>query len=98
MKLALEPSDDWARQLKETGNHGRGGYHLMEMDTVEFREQNDALLLIWIGPRNKRHAALGCTQIVRQMRYAGRNVDKIPGLGVEVFFQSFAIPHAGLAA
>ena len=52
MKLALEPSDDWARQLKETGNHGRGGYHLMEMDTVEFREQNDALLLIWIGPRN----------------------------------------------
>jgi hypothetical protein len=25
------------------------------------------------------------------MRYAGRNVDKIPGLGGEVFFQSFAI-------
>ena len=66
-------------------------HDLVGMDAVEFREQNNALLLTWIGSRNKRHAALGCTQIVMQMRYAGRNVDKIPGLGVEVFFQSFAI-------
>jgi hypothetical protein len=65
----------------------------METDAVEFREQNNALLLVWIGLRNKRHATLGCTQVVRQMRYAGRNVNKVPGLGGEMFFQSFAIPR-----
>jgi len=30
----------------------RHGDRLMEMDVVEFREQNNPLLLIWIRPRN----------------------------------------------
>ena len=68
------------------------------MDAIEFRQQDNALLLIWIRPGDDSHAALGCAEIIGEMRHAGGNVDKIPGLSGKMFFESPAIPHTGLAA
>jgi hypothetical protein len=68
------------------------------MDAIEFRQQDNALLFIWIRAGDDSYAALGCAEIIGQMRYAGGNVDKISGLSGEMFFESLAKPHAGFAA
>ena len=53
------------------------------MDAIEFRRQDNALLFIWIRAGDDSYAALGCAEIIGQMRYAGGNVDKISGLSGE---------------
>jgi len=70
----------------------------MWLDAIEFRQQDNALLLVWISTGNDRYEAFGCAEIIRQMRHAGRNIDKIAGFRDEMLFRSLAIPHTGLAA
>ena len=65
---------------------------------LEFRQQDNTLLFVGIGARDDRHAALCITQIVRQMRHIGGDVEKVPGAGDEMMLQFIAIPTAGFAA
>ena len=50
------------------------------MDAIEFRQQDNALLPIWIRAANDSYAALGYAEIIGQVRHAGGNVDKISRL------------------
>jgi hypothetical protein len=45
-----------------------------------------------------RNAAFRIAEIVGQMGHISGDVDKVPALGGEVFFESLAVPHAGFAA
>jgi hypothetical protein len=49
------------------------------MNCIELRQQHDALLLVGIGASNHRDAAFYFTQIVRQMRNVGGDVEKFTG-------------------
>ena len=49
------------------------------MDRVEFRQQDDAFLLVGIGARNHRDAGLGRARVVGKMRHVGRNIDEVAG-------------------
>src|SRR5262245_50938168 len=60
----------------------------LRMNASEFRQQDNALLLIWIRAGNDSYAAFGCAEIIGQMRHADGNVDKISGLSDEMFFES----------
>jgi hypothetical protein len=46
------------------------------MDAIKFRQQDYALLLIWVRAGNNRNAALGCAEIVRQVRHTSGDVNK----------------------
>jgi hypothetical protein len=68
------------------------------MEAIKFRQQYDAFLLIGIGASNDRNAFFRIAEIVGQMGHISGDVDKVAAFGGEVFFESLAVPHAGLAA
>jgi hypothetical protein len=68
------------------------------VDAIEFGQQYDAFLLIWICAGDNRYATFGRAKIIREMRHTRRNVDKISGPSVKIHFESFAVPQARVTA
>jgi hypothetical protein len=64
---------------------------------IQFRQQNDALLFVWISPRDDGDAAFRVAYIVGQMRHIGGDVKKITSSSDEMVFEPLAVPHPGFA-
>ena len=73
-------------------------WHGLWAETIKFRQQYDAFLLVRIGASNDRNAAFRIAEIVGQMGHISGDVDKVAAFSGEVFFESLAVPHPGFAA
>ena len=61
------------------------------MQGVEFRKQDDALLIVRIGARNDRDTGFRLAQIVRQVRNIRRHIKEVAGAGDNMMLKPFAI-------
>ena len=64
---------------------------------VQFRQQNDTLLFVWIGPRDDGDATFRVAHIVGQVRHIGGDVKKVTSSSDEMVLESIAVPNPGFA-
>ena len=68
------------------------------MNSIQLRQQPDALLLVGVGAGDDDGAGFGLAGIVGKVGHAGWDIDEIAAVDAHVLLQVVTVPHSGSAA